>query len=151
MCSAAPALCCSRFAAVSVAVEADQSAFQRYTGGIVTSGCGIRLDHGVLAPGCNIARGYYLVKNSWDSSWGDAGYLKISTRGNVCGIHLQPSSPTVSGPLQIRASHSERCQHQLRRQRRPASVFCYVVRFGQSEPFGHKKHLASFAHMLHFS
>merc|ERR1712195_110343 len=34
---------------VSVAVEADQSAFQRYSGGIVTSGCGTSLDHGVLA------------------------------------------------------------------------------------------------------
>merc|ERR1712154_473770 len=28
---------------------------------------------------------------------GDAGYLKISTSGNVCGIHSQPSYPTVSG------------------------------------------------------
>merc|ERR1712032_443056 len=45
--------------------------------------------------------GYYLVKNSWGSSWGDAGYLKISTSGNVCGIHSQPSYPTVSGEVQI--------------------------------------------------
>ena len=29
--------------------------------------------------------------------------------------------------------------------------FLYVVRFGQSEPFGHTKHLVSFAHMLQFS
>merc|ERR1712048_771551 len=82
---------------VSVAVEADQSAFQSYSSGIVSSGCGTNLDHGVLAVGLNTQEGYYLVKNSWGSSWGDNGYLKISTSGNVCGIHSQPSYPTVSG------------------------------------------------------
>merc|ERR1712167_393716 len=63
---------------VSVAVEADQTAFQRYSSGIVTSGCGTNLDHGVLLAGLNTGSGYYLVKNSWGSSWGDNGYLKIS-------------------------------------------------------------------------
>merc|ERR1719333_1969351 len=54
---------------ISVAVEADQSAFQRYSGGIVTSGCGTNLDHGVLAAGYHSSQGYYLVKNSWGASW----------------------------------------------------------------------------------
>merc|ERR1711982_200483 len=82
---------------VSVAVEADQSSFQRYSSGVLSSGCGTSQDHGVLAAGLNTGSGYYLVKNSWGSSWGDAGYLKISTSGNVCGIHSQPSYPTVNG------------------------------------------------------
>merc|ERR1712187_1105331 len=68
---------------ISVAVQADQSAFQRYSGGTVTSGCGTNLDHGVLAAGYDSTQGYYLVKNSWGKSWGDAGYLKIGTSGNV--------------------------------------------------------------------
>ena len=33
---------------VSVAIEADQMAFQLYSGGILSSGCGTNLDHGVL-------------------------------------------------------------------------------------------------------
>merc|ERR1712013_535823 len=86
---------------ISVAVEADQSAFQRHGGVIVTSGCGTNLDHGVLAAGYDSSQGYYLVKNSWGASWGDAGYLKISTSGNVCGIHSQPSYPTVSGAVEV--------------------------------------------------
>jgi len=86
---------------VSVAVEADQSSFQYYSSGVLSSGCGTNLDHGVLAVGLNTAEGYYLVKNSWGSSWGDNGYLKISTSGNVCGITSQPSYPTVSGEVQI--------------------------------------------------
>jgi len=36
---------------VSVAIEADQMAFQSYTSGVITSGCGTNLDHGVLAVG----------------------------------------------------------------------------------------------------
>merc|ERR1712187_702572 len=86
---------------VSVAVQADQSSFQRYASGILSSGCGTNLDHGVLAAGLDTAQGYYLVKNSWGSSWGDNGYLKISTSGNVCGITSQPSYPPVSGEVQI--------------------------------------------------
>jgi len=82
---------------VSVAVEADQSAFQGYSGGIVSSGCGTNLDHGVLAVGYDSTEGYFKVKNSWGSSWGDNGYLKISTSGNVCGIKSQPSFPKVNG------------------------------------------------------
>merc|ERR1712139_61911 len=53
---------------VSIAIEADQSSFQHYTGGILSSGCGTNLDHGVLAVGYNTAEGYWLVKNSWGAS-----------------------------------------------------------------------------------
>lgn len=86
---------------VSVAIEADQNSFQGYTGGIITSGCGTNLDHGVLAVGYDSSSGYFLVKNSWGASWGDAGYVKISTSGNTCGIHSDASYPTVSATVQV--------------------------------------------------
>merc|ERR1719281_2237305 len=56
---------------VSIAIEADQSSFQHYTGGILSGTCGTQLDHGVLAVGYNSAEGYWLVKNSWGNTWGD--------------------------------------------------------------------------------
>jgi cathepsin L len=84
-------------APVSVAIEADQQAFQGYTSGVITSGCGQQLDHGVLAVGYGTLGGqeFFLVKNSWGSSWGDQGYVRISTSSsNVCGILSAASYPT---------------------------------------------------------
>ena len=83
---------------VSIAIEADQFAFQAYTRGVITKGCGQQLDHGVLVVGYGTEAGedYFTVKNSWGSSWGDAGYVKISSKQalNECGILSQPSFPT---------------------------------------------------------
>ena len=60
---------------ISVAVEADQDSFQRYTSGVIASGCGTNLDHGILAVG--YASTAFKVKNSWGTSWGEAGSGQI--------------------------------------------------------------------------
>jgi len=83
---------------VSVAIQADQSVFQQYTGGVITSGCGTNLDHGVLAVGVN-SDGSIKVKNSWGSSWGVSGYVNIAT--SQCGIATDGSQPTVSASVEI--------------------------------------------------
>ena len=78
----------------SIAIEADKSVFQTYKSGILNStACGTSLDHGVLAVGYGSEGGqnYYLVKNSWNSSWGDQGYIKIANNGDgngICGIQM---------------------------------------------------------------
>ena len=87
---------------VSVAVEADQSVFQFYSGGVMDSACGTQLDHGVLAVGYGTDAGkeYYKVKNSWGADWGMKGYIllgrgaKFNPSGQ-CGIQMQPSYPVV--------------------------------------------------------
>ncbi|KAJ3435621.1 hypothetical protein M0813_07050 [Anaeramoeba flamelloides] len=46
------------------------------------------LVHAVLLVGWGVEDNneYWLVKNSWSTWWGDEGYIKIQTKGNVCGI-----------------------------------------------------------------
>ena len=88
---------------VSVAIEADTRYFQSYSSGILTSSsCGTNLDHGVLVVGYGSESGtdYWTVKNSWGSSWGESGYIRIgrsdsSSDAGICGIALTPSFPTV--------------------------------------------------------
>jgi len=84
---------------VSVAIQANQKVFQRYSGGIITADCGTKLDHGVLAVGYGTDNGtaYYKVKNSWGPDWGEDGYVRIAiTDGaGMCGIQMQPSQPTT--------------------------------------------------------
>ena len=88
---------------VSVAIEADTSVFQFYSGGIIkSSNCGESLDHGVLVVGYGEEDGekYWIVKNSWGESWGENGYVRIArtdsvSDSGVCGIALQASYPVV--------------------------------------------------------
>jgi len=88
---------------VSIAIEADTRIFQSYSSGVITSSsCGTTLDHGVLIVGYGVENGikYWLVKNSWGTSWGDQGYVKIqrSESNNdpgICGVAMEPSFPIV--------------------------------------------------------
>jgi len=87
---------------VSVAIEADKSAFQLYKSGVLDSAaCGTQLDHGVLAVGYGTDAGmdYYKVKNSWGATWGENGYLRMVRDKNMCGIAMQPSYPTGAKPM----------------------------------------------------
>ena len=87
---------------VSVAVEADQSVFQFYSGGVMDSACGTALDHGVLAVGYGTDAGkdYYKVKNSWGADWGEKGYIRLGRGAKFnpngqCGLQMAASYPVV--------------------------------------------------------
>jgi len=86
---------------VSVAIEADQTAFQYYSSGVLTGTCGTSIDHAVLVVGYGTSgtQEYWKVKNSWGTSWGEQGYVLIcrncDKNGNrgECGINMYPYVP----------------------------------------------------------
>jgi len=84
---------------VSVSIEADKASFQLYKSGVYSDpACGTSLDHGVLAVGYGTdATGgdFWNVKNSWGTTWGDAGYIKMARNvagAGQCGILSGPPS-----------------------------------------------------------
>jgi len=84
---------------VSIAIQANQMAFQSYKSGVLTGNCGQRLDHGVLAVGYGTwtdGTPYWKVKNSWGTSWGMDGYVLIErSDADLCGVLDAASYPTL--------------------------------------------------------
>ena len=68
---------------LSVCVDAET--WSSYTGGIMSK-CGTSVDHCVQAVGINTAGGYWKVRNSWGTSWGESGFIRLSYGSNTCAI-----------------------------------------------------------------
>ncbi|KAJ1256055.1 hypothetical protein BS78_K095100 [Paspalum vaginatum] len=76
--------------------------FRFYKGGVLSGTCGTELDHGIAAVGYGVASDvtkYWLMKNSWDTSWGEDGYIRmerdIADEEGLCGLAMQPSYPAA--------------------------------------------------------
>lgn len=82
---------------VVVAVAAGNNAWKQYRGGVLSSCDTNRPDHAVLAYG--YTQDAWLVKNSWGTSWGESGMIRLrrGTGGQgICGIMSQASYPGVA-------------------------------------------------------
>lgn len=87
---------------VSVAIQANQLVFQAYESGVFDdSRCGTSLDHAVTLVGYGTEGGqdYYLMRNSWGTTWGEAGYMKMGMTGDntpgICGVQMDAVAPTT--------------------------------------------------------
>jgi KDEL-tailed cysteine endopeptidase len=82
----------------TIALAANAGVFQLYSKGVITgTSCGTVMDHAVTLVGYGTdntytpPQDYWIVKNSWGPSWGEAGYVRIArnmtgTDSGVCGL-----------------------------------------------------------------
>jgi C1A family cysteine protease len=74
---------------VSAAVDA--SNWSTYKSGILSE-CGTTINHAVLVVGVN--NDYWRVKNSWGTTWGEAGFIRLAP-GNTCSVCSLHSYPLI--------------------------------------------------------
>ncbi|ELR24500.1 cathepsin L 2 precursor, putative [Acanthamoeba castellanii str. Neff] len=83
---------------IAIAYNAGTQAHAYYRSGVLdVPGCGNTPTHAVLLVGYGNEGGkdYWLLKNSWGTSWGEAGYFKLVRGKNMCGIADWASYPVV--------------------------------------------------------
>lgn len=84
-----------------LAVALNATPLQYYTKGIInysSTSCNPNtLNHAVTLVGYGTSNGlnYWIVKNSWGSTWGESGYFRIARDKGTCGINLVVLSSVI--------------------------------------------------------
>lgn len=83
-----------------VGVDATNS-FINYKSGIYNANDGRNLNHAVNLVGWDDAGGYWIMRNSWGTSWGEKGYMRIKYGSNSIGyaaayMDYDPKCPVLA-------------------------------------------------------
>ncbi|KAJ3430396.1 hypothetical protein M0812_23402 [Anaeramoeba flamelloides] len=86
---------------LSIAIDAAHTSFKFYSSGVYYEPecSSTELDHAVLLSGfgkTTDGEQYWIVRNSWSVNWGDQGYVKMSMKGNNCGVETKVVYPTLA-------------------------------------------------------
>ena len=93
-----------------VAISVAATEWQFYSSGVYNGDCGTEINHAVTAVGYGVdpdAGAYWLVRNSWSSSWGEDGYIRVAREDSAadvkCDIDYNPSAGSAcdGGPSQV--------------------------------------------------
>lgn len=80
---------------LAVGICASDKQFQLYSSGVLDFNCCTDTNHAVVVEGFSSEnnKDYWLVRNSWGTSWGDKGYVKMVRGKNLCTIASMTSYP----------------------------------------------------------
>lgn len=85
---------------LSASISTDSDSMQFYHGGIMNpKHCSDDVDHAIVIVGMGSSNGvgYWKLRNSWGSDWGEEGYFRMhrAVRESMCGITSDVSYPLV--------------------------------------------------------
>ncbi|MDD8019574.1 MAG: C1 family peptidase [Acidobacteriota bacterium] len=86
-----------------VGTMVDASSWSSYSGGVWTH-TGSQLNHIVCITGWDDSQGCFYVKNSWGTSWGESGYIRLAYGSDLVGRNstyvvygsTTPTAPTIT-------------------------------------------------------
>jgi len=81
---------------VACAVYVD-SGFQYYSSGVFNGTASGQVNHAVFLVGWNDAGGYWIMKNSWGTGWGESGYMRIAYGSQLIGYAANYLTGSTSG------------------------------------------------------
>jgi hypothetical protein len=81
----------------------DSSSWPSYIGGVLTTCGGDNIDHCVQVVGVNTEEGYWIVRNTWGTDWGEDGMIRLAINSDQCGITTDPIFTTVAAYKQSAA------------------------------------------------
>ncbi|XP_020089331.1 fruit bromelain-like [Ananas comosus] len=93
---------------IAALIDASGNNFQYYRGGVYSGPCGTSLNHAITIIGYgqdSSGTKYWIVRNSWGSSWGERGYVRmargVSSSSGLCGIAMAPLYPTLQSGANV--------------------------------------------------
>jgi len=92
---------CGTIGPISIGIDASQQTFQLYKSGVYNdpNATAAGIDHAVVLVGYDSADGqdYYIVRNSWNTTWGQDGYVWMArNQNNAAGISSMASYPVIA-------------------------------------------------------
>jgi len=80
-----------------LSICADASSWSNYNGGVLTADqCGSDVDHAIQLTGYSPTQGgYWIVRNSWGSDWGENGFIYLQYGQNTCDCTSETTAATA--------------------------------------------------------
>merc|ERR1711871_86514 len=88
----------AKYGPVSICIDAEKS-FINYKSGVYNGPCSsepIKQNHCVSVVGYSLEDKYWLVRNTWGTSWGEDGYIRMAMGSNLCGITNEATIANVT-------------------------------------------------------